>query len=68
MAFHFAEGAAIPVQPREHDGTAAEAFQRTARASACLLFTTVLGPGAPDHDDHLHLDIEARGSGHRLCQ
>jgi hypothetical protein len=67
-AFRFAEGDAIPVEPRQSEGTAAEAFQRTARASACLLFTTVLGPGQEDHDDHLHLDIVARDSGYRLCQ
>ena len=68
MAFRFSEGPAIPVEPRQRDGTAAEAFQRTARASACLLFTTVLGPGQEDHEDHLHLDIAARESGYRLCQ
>jgi hypothetical protein len=67
-AFRFAQGPAVPIEPRERDGTAAEAFQRTARASACLLFSTVLGPGQEDHDDHLHLDIAARASGYRLCQ
>ena len=66
--FRFAEGAPIPVESREHAGTEAEAFQRTARASACLDFTTVLGPGQEDHDHHLHLDIAARESGYRLCQ
>jgi hypothetical protein len=68
MAFRFAEGAPIRVEPRERDGTAAETFQRAARATACLLFTTVIGPGEEDHDDHLHLDIAARSSGYRLCQ
>jgi hypothetical protein len=67
-SFRFAEGPPIPVEPREAEGTAAAAFQRTARASACLGFTTVLGPGQHDHDDHLHLDIEARRSGYQLCQ
>ncbi len=68
LAFRFADGPSISVEPRERDGTAAEAFQRTVRASACLLFTTVLGPGQEDHNDHLHLDIDARDSGYRLCQ
>jgi hypothetical protein len=68
MAFGFAEGAPIPFAPRAGEGTAVEAFQRTLRASACLYFTTVIGPGTPDHDDHLHLDIKARDSGYRLCQ
>ncbi len=68
MGFRFAEGPPIAVEPREADGTEAEAFQRTARASACLGFTTVLGPGQEDHDDHLHVDIDERPSGYRLCQ
>ncbi len=68
MGLHFAEGPPIPVEPRQDEGSMAEAFQRTARASACLAFTTVLGPGEEDHNDHLHLDIESRQSGYRLCQ
>lgn len=66
--FRFADGAPIRVEPREGDGTPDEAFQRAARATACLDFTTVLGPGEPGHDTHLHLDIEARKSGFRLCE
>ncbi|MEX3315313.1 extensin family protein [Sulfitobacter sp. PS-8MA] len=69
MAFHFEAGDPIPVQPRERDGTMAEAFQDAVRATACLHFTTVLGPGTdPSHADHLHLDIKARNGGFRLCQ
>lgn len=68
IAFRFAEGPPVLVEPREREGTAAEAFQRTARASACLGFTTVIGPGQEDHDNHLHLDIKPRESGYRLCQ
>ncbi|MBO6784287.1 MAG: extensin family protein [Alphaproteobacteria bacterium] len=68
-SFEFAEGRPIPVEPREREGTPAEAFQRAVRASACLNFTTVLGPGTDSsHDDHLHLDIKARRGGFRLCQ
>ncbi len=69
MAFHFAEGPPIPVQPREREGTPAEAFQDAARSTACLTFTTVLGPGSDEaHADHLHLDIRERRGGFRLCQ
>lgn len=45
------------------------AFQAAIRGGACAYFTTVLGPGTdPDHADHLHLDLEARKTGTRLCQ
>lgn len=68
MGFRFAKGAPISIEPREREGTSAEAFQRTVRAAACLGFTTVLGPGVEAHADHLHLDIKARENGYRLCQ
>ncbi|UWR21163.1 extensin family protein [Sulfitobacter sp. S190] len=69
MGFRFDEGAPIAVQPREAEGSMAEAFQDAVRAAACLEFSTVLGPGSnAAHDDHLHLDIVARGSGYRLCE
>lgn len=68
-AFRFDDGTKIAVQPRDGGGDLAQAFQRSARASACLWFTTVLGPGSNTaHDDHLHLDIKARKGGWRLCQ
>lgn len=58
----------LPVQPRSGDGDMAEAFQRSARASACLWFDTVMGPGSnAAHDDHLHLDVIGRDSLWRLC-
>lgn len=67
-AFDFAGRESLPVQPRRGDADADEAFQRAARATACLLFTTVLGPGSnAAHDDHLHLDLAIRSSGWRLC-
>lgn len=68
-AFRFDDDTRLAVEPREDSGDLAEAFQRAVRASACLHFTTVLGPGAnAAHDDHLHLDIKARKGGWRLCQ
>lgn len=69
MAFRFETGDPIPVQPREREGTMAEAFQDAVRATACLQFTTVLGPGSDaSHNDHLHLDVKDRRGGFRLCQ
>lgn len=69
MAFHFETGEPIEVQPREREGTMAEAFQDAVRATACLHFTTVLGPGTDaTHADHLHLDVKPRDGGFRLCQ
>ncbi|KRW95574.1 extensin family protein [Paracoccus sp. MKU1] len=68
-AFRFEDGTRIEVEPRQDSGDFQEAFQRAARGTACLHFTTVLGPGAnAAHDDHLHLDIKARRGGFRLCQ
>lgn len=67
--FEFQELDPVQVKPRDSDGDMMLAFQRTARASACLFFTTVLGPGSDAaHDQHLHLDIKARDAGLRLCE
>jgi hypothetical protein len=39
------------------------------RASACERFSTVLGPGAdPGHENHIHLDLEPRRDGRKICQ
>lgn len=68
-AFHFDNGTSLAIEPRQDSGNLPEAFQRTVRSSACLHFTTVLGPGTnAAHDDHLHLDIKRRQNGWRLCQ
>lgn len=69
MAFLFADGSRLEVQPRDGDGDLAEAFQRSVRGSACLFFTTVIGPGTnAAHADHLHLDLAERNGGFRLCE
>lgn len=68
-AFVFDTGEPLPVIPREDTGDMSEAFQRAVRGSACLFFTTVLGPGSNEaHSDHLHLDMAQRKGGWRLCQ
>ena len=68
-AFRFADGTRIEIVPRKDSGDLHEAFQQAIRATACLHFTTVLGPGAnAAHENHLHLDIKSRRGGWRLCQ
>lgn len=44
-------------------------LRESLRDAACRRFTTVLGPGAdPYHSGHIHLDLEARHNGYRICQ
>ncbi len=46
----------------------AHAFWTSLKISACARFSTVLGPGSDGfHEDNLHLDLERRHSGFRLC-
>ncbi|RVT84500.1 extensin family protein [Rhodobacteraceae bacterium CCMM004] len=69
MAFDFADGTTLRVEPRADNGTVEEAFQRAVRGGACVHFTTVLGPGTDaTHDNHLHMDIKERNGGYRICQ
>jgi hypothetical protein len=69
MGFRFSDGPPLPIQPREGDGTFEEAFQAAVRASACLDFSTVLGPGSNAfHDTHLHFDVIVRTNGYRICE
>lgn len=68
MGFVFGD-ATVPVQPRTRDGDTDESFQAAVQGAACLLFTTVMGPGSnAAHDNNLHLDMAARGGGWRLCE
>lgn len=67
--FEFEGNDPIPVEPRADTGTPEEAFQRAARATACLLFSTVIGPGTDEsHATHLHFDVIERNGGYRICQ
>ena len=44
-------------------------LREAARQSACLRFTTVLGPGSDGyHEEHIHLDLAERSNGYRICQ
>lgn len=68
-ALNFVGGESLPIMARQDQGDHAEAVQGVLQASACLFFTTVLGPGSNDaHDGHLHLDVIARPNGWRICQ
>jgi hypothetical protein len=44
------------------------AFLDQVRTGACSDFSTVLGPGQADHEDHLHVDLAHRKSGKRVCK
>lgn len=51
------------------DVTVDKGLREKLRDAACRDFTTVLGPGAdPYHAGHIHLDLEARHNGYRICQ
>ena len=69
MGFRFEHGPPVTIGLDRAEGDLVQSFQDAVRASACLDFTTVLGPGSDaSHDDHLHLDIIARPTGYRLCE
>ena len=51
------------------DRTAPTEFRTSMRQSACVRFTTVLGPGADaSHENHVHVDLAERRGGYRMCQ
>ena len=50
------------------DPSVSKDFRDSLRARTCARFMTVLGPGSDGyHEDHVHMDLAARGNGHRLC-
>jgi hypothetical protein len=50
------------------DPRVSEDFRDRLRARTCARFMTVLGPGSDGyHEDHVHLDLAARGHSQRLC-
>jgi hypothetical protein len=49
------------------DVYASKELRTTFHNSACRRFTTVLGPGEPYHDDHIHLDVIQRPRAYRMC-
>ena len=66
--FSLSDGTTITIAPRQKDATLQGAFERAIMATACLFFTTVLGPGSDAaHETHLHLDVLQRKGGYRYC-
>ncbi len=65
--FSFADGRRLAVGAASRS-EAEDAFLSAVRASACKVFTTVLGPGSDGHADHIHLDMRMRQGGYRICQ
>jgi len=44
-------------------------FREGLKKSVCARFTTVLGPGADAyHSNHVHVDLQERRGGYRMCQ
>lgn len=67
-AFVFESGRQIDVHAHD-EGSPEDRFQKAARAKACGLFKTVLGPGTDaDHANHLHLDMAARTNEATYCE
>ncbi|MCI4680560.1 extensin family protein [Rhodoblastus acidophilus] len=61
----FADGRVFSLASRANDLVLASKL----RASACELFSTVLGPGADGaHESHVHFDLEPRRHGGKICE
>lgn len=72
-AFRIGEGKDakwVEVKPAPKEPNEETRFLDAVRKAACEHFTTVLGPGQPYHDNHLHLDLgwHGRTGTHRICQ
>jgi hypothetical protein len=63
-AFHLIDGRRLELTDVHVDKSLREGL----RESACHSFTTVLGPGDPNHNSHIHLDVIQRTRGYRICQ
>jgi len=44
-----------------------KAFRNRLRATACKRFKTVLGPGVPQHHDHIHVDLRKHYGPGGIC-
>jgi hypothetical protein len=61
----FADGSTMRFADKSADLSVATLM----RTSACARFSTVLGPGSDGfHEDHIHLDLEARKHSGKICQ
>lgn len=65
--FTLTDGSRVAVEPKPAGKNAG--FLHDVRKAACGPFRTVLGPGSdPDHERHLHLDLQPRRGGASFCQ
>lgn len=65
-SFILSDDTTVKVEPNppEKNGQ----FVSEVRRAACGPFKTVLGPGDPDHSEHLHFDLAPRRSGATVCE
>ena len=65
-SFTLSDGTTVAVEltPPEKNGI----FVNNVRRAACGPFKTVLGPGDPDHSEHLHFDLAPRRHGGTVCE
>jgi hypothetical protein len=62
-------GKLFVITPSKDDTDEVKSFRALMKKTACLRFSTVLGPGADlYHQEHLHIDLAVRRNGFRLCQ
>jgi hypothetical protein len=66
--FGLADGGVVRVKSWWSGSTAERSFLREVRLGSCSVFTTVLGPGYPLHDDHFHLDLARHSDDERICK
>jgi len=59
--FVLANGRVVTVKSGWRGSKDEQAFLREVFAAACKLFNTTLGPGAPYHGDHFHVDLARHG-------
>jgi len=68
-AFTLADGRTITVKDGWHGTPQEQGFLHDVQGAACAVFTTVLAPGSDAyHNDHMHVDLMRRSSGHIVCQ
>jgi hypothetical protein len=64
-SLHFTNGASFVIEKAQ----GRREFLTEMRKSACARFMTVLGPGSDRaHENHLHVDLQARRNDYRICQ
>jgi hypothetical protein len=63
--FRLADGRSLVLT----DVNANKDWRERIKASVCARFSTVLGPGSDGyHEEHVHLDLEARRNNYKLCE